>query len=277
MFRGKCDPYAGRHLAKGADIAHTHGIDLAVTLVAALAIACGPGLSTPRAMPGSPTSDAGVNVPLDQRQDRQARDEVGNVVDMPSNDNAAEPSAGAGGVVGGSPSGDGGAPVGDTFTDATSANGSTLQMKQFASAVGGDFDFGAGRFTITSNTFEGPVTLTQVITPPPRPGPVALTHELSVSPRQKTKIPARIRLRIPADWKGDSSAWQLAYFKPKPSDPPGLWLVCSNAAPVSDERAFEGESPPFDNGVEHFALLRRCSGSTNTCEPPFVCLSGLCQ
>jgi hypothetical protein len=248
MFRGNCDRFAGKPTVIAGAIV--------------FAFACGQGLSTPRA--GADANPRG-------RMDSQA----GSQPDVSGTGGSSTPQT----------SNDASNDAGDTInqpdlpSDAvleTNAPSPGTQMKQFSAAVGGDFDFGAGRFTITSNTFEGPVTITQSQVVPVRLGPVATTHEVSVSPRMKTKIPARIRLRIPEAWKGDASTLQLAYFKPKPSDPPGLWLVCNQAAPTEDERAIEGEAPPFDTGVEHFALLRRCSGSTG-CEPSLFCLSGLCQ
>jgi hypothetical protein len=226
------------------------------------ATACGQGLSTPRA--SSPMKDGGTNSSVDQRDDRG-----GSVTSETSPDqgpvlvpDADEPR--------------------DTNPPPTDVNQLPMEMplaqtKPFPPATGGDFDFGAGRFSITSNTFEGSIVLSHTIaTTPPRAGPLGATHKLSVSPTMKTRVPARIQLRIPTDWQGNLSTWQLAYFEAKPADPPGLWLACAEAAPAADERALEGKSPPFDEGFEHFALLRRCSDSKD-CVSPFTCLSGLCQ
>lgn len=241
MLRGNCDLLAGKPtvITRGPH----------VLAVLALAIGCGQGLSTPRA--GARPNDADTRTPIESRNEpgpAEVGSSVGDALPAPSDVRGVDETAPSPGP----------------------------QSKQFPAAVGGDFDFGEGRMTITSNTFEGPVTLTQSIATPPRLGPVGATHELSVSPRMKTKIAARIRLRVPAAWKGEVSTWQLAYFKPKPADPPGLWLPCNQAEPVSDERALEGEAPPFDVGIEHFALLRRCGGGTG-CDPALFCLSGLCQ
>jgi hypothetical protein len=55
-----------------------------------------------------------------------------------------------------------------------------------------------------------------------------------------------------------------------------LWITCQDAAVTKDERAIEGDAPGFDNGIEQFALLRRCAGGV-ACDPSLACVSGLCQ
>jgi hypothetical protein len=150
------------------------------------------------------------------------------------------------------------------------------QTRLFPPATGGYVDYAGARLTVNSTTFDGQVTVTIGLATPPRLGPAGNVYEVAINPRVRTRTPARILLRAPADWAGSLDEWQLAYFKPKPDSPPGLWITCQNATVLAAEKSIEGEAPGFDTGIEYFAFLRRCTGP-GTCGALLSCVSMLCQ
>jgi hypothetical protein len=148
--------------------------------------------------------------------------------------------------------------------------------RSFPVGEGGTFEFENARLTASSQTFDRTVLVSMARgQPSPRPGPAAEVYQVVLSPPLATRVPARFRLRVPAGSPPDEEL-QLAYFKPKPEDPPGLWIPCQTTVRDSENHTIEGIAPGFDRGEEHFALLRRCLDSI-TCGPLLACISTLCQ